>query len=120
MPPGIEVVRVYEDPGRRRGDHRALADRLWPRGITKERLDHDEWLVELAPSPALRRWYAHDATKFAEFSRRYRAELRAPGNAEALARLRGIAQQRRLVLLTATRDAERSSANVLRGVLEKP
>ena len=79
---GVEIIRVYEDPGRRRGEHRVLIDRLWPRGVRKEALDHDEWAKDVAPSTELRRWYGHDPERFAEFSRRYRSELRkAPGRA---------------------------------------
>lgn len=114
----IEVVRVYEDPGRRRGEHRVLVDRLWPRGLAKEAVDHDEWARDVAPSSELRRWYGHDPERFAEFSRRYRRELAAPPAAGALSRLRDVGATRRLVLLTATRDVGRSGAVVLQAVLE--
>ena len=115
----IEVVRVYEDPGRRRGEHRVLVDRLWPRGIRKETVDHDEWLKEVAPSAELRRWYGHEPERFAEFARRYRAELAGPQAAGEVARLAGLAGRRRLVLLTATRDVEHSGAVVLREAIER-
>ena len=68
----VEVVRVYEDTGRTSGDHRVLVDRLWPRGVTKEALDYDEWAKSVAPSSELRRWYGHDPDRFTEFSHRYR------------------------------------------------
>jgi uncharacterized protein YeaO (DUF488 family) len=71
----VEVVRVYEDPGRSPGEHRVLVDRLWPRGLTKTSVDFDEWEKDVAPSTELRRWYGHDPGRFAEFARRYRAEL---------------------------------------------
>ena len=115
----VEVVRVYDDPGRRPGEHRVLVDRLWPRGVQKAALDYDEWAKDAAPSAELRRWYAHDPARFAEFAGRYRTELgREPGSS-AVERLRGrIASGRgRLVLLTATRDVEHSGAAVLRDVL---
>jgi uncharacterized protein YeaO (DUF488 family) len=114
----VEIVRVYEDAGRRRGEHRVLVDRLWPRGVTKEAVDYDEWAKDVAPSTELRRWYGHDPERFAEFSRRYRRELREPAAAESVAHLRGIAAKRRLLLLTATRDVEHSGAAVLRSVVE--
>jgi uncharacterized protein YeaO (DUF488 family) len=113
----VDIVRVYEDRGRHRGEYRVLVDRLWPRGLTKQEVDFDEWTKDVAPSTDLRRWYSHDPQRFAEFSRRYRKELKeAPENAE-LARLRGISSKHRLVLLTATRDVAHSGAEVLRQVL---
>ncbi|HVC71122.1 MAG TPA: DUF488 family protein [Acidimicrobiales bacterium] len=118
-PPKVEVVRVYEHTDRRRGEHRVLVDRLWPRGLAKEAVDHAEWAKDVAPSTELRRWYGHDTERFAEFSRRYRRELtRAPAD-QALSRLRDIAAKRRLVLLTATRDVEHSGAVVLQATLER-
>lgn len=111
-------MRVYEDSGRRRGEHRALVDRLWPRGVTKGALDYDEWAKNLAPSSELRRWYGHDPERFAEFARRYRAELRGPEVQPDVLRLRGVSARHRLILLTATRDVDHSGALVLMSVLE--
>ena len=71
----LEIVRVYEDAGRRRGERRVLVDRLWPRGVSKEVIDYDEWTKDVAPSSELRRWYGHEPARFSEFSRRYRREL---------------------------------------------
>ncbi len=114
----VPVVRVYEDPGRSAGDHRVLVDRLWPRGIKKAALDLDEWDKDVAPSADLRRWYGHQPERFAEFARRYRSELAGAPAAEEVARLRALAGgPGRLVLLTATRDVERSGAAVLQSVL---
>ena len=113
----VEVVRVYEDPGRGGGEYRVLVDRLWPRGLKKEALDHDEWAKDVAPSTELRRWYGHVPERFAEFSRRYRAELTEPRAAETLVRLRDVSGGKKLVLLTATRDVEHSGAVVLQAVL---
>ncbi|MGH9089750.1 MAG: DUF488 domain-containing protein [Acidimicrobiales bacterium] len=117
---GVEVVRVYEDPGRRPGEHRVLVDRLWPRGVTKASVDFDEWEKEAAPSTELRRWYGHAAERFGEFARRYRAELAVEPAAPVLDCLRLAAGRGRLVLLTATRDVERSGAAVLRDVIVGP
>jgi uncharacterized protein YeaO (DUF488 family) len=114
----VRVVRVYEDPGRQRGEYRALVDRLWPRGLKKEAVDLDEWAKDVAPSSELRRWYAHDPARFAEFERRYRAELATGAAAAGVERLRRTARQSPLVLLTATADVGRSGAAVLRAVLE--
>lgn len=114
----VAVVRVYEDSGRRAGDHRVLVDRLWPRGVKKEALDLDEWNKDVAPSADLRRWYGHDPDRFAEFERRYRAELADPPADDQVARLKKLAgSSGRLVLLTATRDVEISGAAVLQSVI---
>jgi len=114
----VEVIRAYEDPGRRPGEHRVLVDRLWPRGVKKAALDFDEWAKDAAPSTELRRWYGHDPKRFSEFARRYRAELNREPGASIVERLREFARGHgRLVLLTATRDVEHSGAVVLRDVL---
>jgi uncharacterized protein YeaO (DUF488 family) len=114
----VAVVRVYDDPGRRRGEHRVLVDRLWPRGLRKGDVDYDEWARDVAPSTELRRWYGHDPERFAEFARKYRQELRTGAAAPAVAGLRDVARRGRLTLLTATRDVERSGAAVLAAVVE--
>lgn len=117
----VTVVRVYDDPGRAGGEHRVLIDRLWPRGVRKDSLDFDEWDKDVAPSAELRRWYGHEPDRFPEFDRRYRAELAEAPAAEEVDRLRRLASgQGRLVLLTATRDVDRSGAAVLQSVLEHP
>jgi uncharacterized protein YeaO (DUF488 family) len=114
----VDVIRAYEDPGRRPGEHRVLVDRLWPRGVQKAALDFDEWAKDAAPSAELRRWYGHAPERFSEFARRYRAELDREPGAPIVERLRELARGRgRLVLLTATRDVEHSGAAVLRDVL---
>lgn len=110
----VEVVRVYEDPGRSGSEHRVLVDRLWPRGMRKGAVDFDDWAKDVAPSAELRRWYGHEPDRFGEFTRRYRTELAREPAASALGSLRRLASRRRLVLLTATRDVERSGAEVLR------
>ncbi len=115
---GVEVVRVYEDPGRRAGEHRVLVDRLWPRGVQKAAVDFDEWAKDAAPSADLRRWYGHEPGRFGEFARRYKAELDHDPGASAVERLLLLARRHgRLVLLTATRDVEHSGAAVLADVL---
>ncbi len=114
----VRVVRVYEDPGRKRGEYRVLVDRLWPRGLSKGTVHYDEWLKQAAPSTDLRRWYGHEPERFAEFSRRYRRELKTSAAADAVEHLREVAGRRRLLLLTATREVEHSGAAVLRGVVE--
>jgi uncharacterized protein YeaO (DUF488 family) len=92
------VKRVYDAPDPADG-HRVLVDRLWPRGLSRERAALDEWLRDVAPSVALRRWYAHDPVNWPEFRRRYAAELAVPPASEALARLRALAAAGEVTLL---------------------
>jgi len=110
--PRIRVGRVYDHRTAEDGT-RVLVDRLWPRGLTKDQADLDEWCKQIAPSAALRSWYAHDPHRFAEFGRRYRTELDDPGRAAALQHLRQLAQHQPLTLLTAARRADISEAAVL-------
>ncbi|WP_300014407.1 DUF488 family protein [Pseudonocardia sp.] len=114
--PRVRVGRVYDERAAADGT-RVLVDRLWPRGMTKDRADIDEWCKQIAPSSALRRWYGHDPDRFAEFARRYRTELDDPERADTLEHLRELAQQRTLTLLTATRHSEASEAAVLTDLL---
>jgi len=72
----VRTKRVYEEPGKEDG-YRILVDRLWPRGLTKERARVDLWMKEIAPSDALRKWFGHEAEKWPEFVKRYRSELTA-------------------------------------------
>jgi uncharacterized protein YeaO (DUF488 family) len=110
--PEIRLRRVYDEPTSEDGT-RVLVDRVWPRGLSKDRAHVDEWLKEVAPSTELRKWYGHDPGRFAEFTRRYRAELQEPERAEALARLRRLARDQTVTLVTATKAIEISQAAVL-------
>ncbi|MGI8762311.1 MAG: DUF488 domain-containing protein [Jatrophihabitantaceae bacterium] len=112
----VQVRRVYEQPERSDGA-RVLVDRIWPRGLSKEKAALDSWCKQIAPSTELREWYAHDPERFHEFTRRYRDELSEPERAEALAELRALAGKRMLTLLTATKDAGISEAAVLADLL---
>lgn len=94
-----------------------LVDRLWPRGLSKQRAALDLWCKQVAPSPELRKWYAHDPDRFAEFERRYRAELADVERADALEQLRTLASRGPVTLLTAARRSDISEATVLRDVL---
>lgn len=109
----VHLRRVYDGGDRGDAGYRVLVDRLWPRGITKADAALDEWLKDAAPSTELRRWYGHDVQRFAEFSRRYRAELRRPPASVALKHLVEVARREPITLLTATHDVEHSGARVL-------
>ena len=112
MPPDVQIRRVYDEPGPQDGA-RVLVDRLWPRGLRKDAAHLDEWAKDVAPSTELRTWYAHDPAKFAEFSRRYTAELATGAPRAALDELAARAAAGPVTLLTATRDAAHSEAAVL-------
>ncbi len=112
----IQVKRVYE-PASPRDGKRFLVERLWPRGMKKENLRMDGWLKDVAPSDALRRWFAHDPAKWAEFQRRYRAELRA--HSDALEPLADAARRGSVTLLYSAHDVEHNNAIVLKDYLEK-
>jgi len=109
----VQVARVYDDPAGHDGV-RVLVDRLWPRGMSKEKAALDEWCKQVAPSTSLRQWYGHDPGRFAEFRRRYAAELQDDEQAAAaLAHLVRLAADRTLILLTASREVAISEATVL-------
>jgi uncharacterized protein YeaO (DUF488 family) len=112
----IQLKRAYDEPATNDGT-RVLVDRLWPRGLSKERAALDLWLKEVAPSAELRTWYGHAPERWEEFRRRHQEELRASPAREALARLRGLARAGTVTLITAARDSEHSDAAVLREVL---
>jgi len=118
MPPDVQVRRVYDEPAPRDGA-RVLVDRLWPRGLRKDAAHLDEWAKDVAPSTELRKWYAHDPAKFAEFCRRYTAELATGAPRAALDQLAARAAAGPVTLLTATRDAAHSEAAVLAGLLRR-
>lgn len=109
----VQIKRIYDDPSSGDGT-RVLVDRIWPRGMSKDRAQLDEWCKQIAPSTELRKWYGHDPARFDEFSHRYQAELTDPDRAAALTHLRDLARNKTmLTLLTATKDYEISEAAVL-------
>lgn len=111
----IRLKRVYEKPSRQDG-FRILVDRLWPRGLTKERASVDLWLKEVAPSTTLRKWFGHDPAKWRQFERRYRRELR--GQRQALEVLKQKSREHTISLVYAARDEEHNEAVVLKAMLE--
>lgn len=106
----VGLKRVYEPPEDSDG-LRVLVERLWPRGLTREKARVDLWLKDLAPSTELRRWFSHDPDRWDEFRRRYHAELDArPG---ALAGLRERLEEGRVTLVFASRDTEHNNSVAL-------
>ncbi|MFI2369164.1 DUF488 domain-containing protein [Streptomyces sp. NPDC018833] len=108
----VKVRRVYDTPDPDDGV-RVLVDRLWPRGLAKTEARVDEWPKALTPSTELRRWYHGPDGTYEQFCRRYEAELAEPAAAEALQRLRDLAADGPLTLLTAAKDPGTSHASVL-------
>lgn len=112
----IRVKRVYEaaEPG---DGARFLVERLWPRGMKKAALQLDGWLKSVAPSDALRRWFAHDPAKWEEFQRRYFAELE--GKPEAWQPILEAARRGNVTLLYSARDTAHNNARALKAYLEQ-
>jgi uncharacterized protein YeaO (DUF488 family) len=110
----FQIKRTYE--GRARGDGwRVLVERLWPRGLSRERLSADAWMKEVAPSAALRRWFGHRIERWPEFKRRYKAEL--DSNTAAWRVLAATGRRRTVTLLYSAHDTLHNSAVVLRDYL---
>ncbi len=114
--PEVRAKRVYDPPAPDDG-HRVLIDHIWPRGVSKQRAELDEWAKELAPSDDLRKWFAHKPERFEEFRSRYRAELE--DHPDKLEALREIARKAPLTVLYAARDHEHNNAVVLAGLLRE-
>ena len=112
----IKLKRVYEEPAKTDGT-RILVDRLWPRGLTKERAHIDLWLKDVAPSTALRKWFAHDPAKWPEFKARYKAELK--NNVSQLALLKQAITRGPATLLYGAKDREHNEAVVLQDMLRR-
>ncbi|MFC2449334.1 MAG: DUF488 domain-containing protein [Prevotella denticola] len=110
----MKIKRAYA-PAEESDGYRILVDRLWPRGISKEKAQIDLWLKSVAPSNELRKWFGHDPEKFPEFEQRYRAELAESG---ALDELRAVLREHPdATLLFAAHDEEHNNAVVLKELL---
>lgn len=108
----VQVRRVYDPPLADDGS-RVLVDRIWPRGISKEKAELSEWLKGVAPSTELRKWYNHDPERYDEFLRRYTQELKGKEQSAALTHLRDLASSGPLTLLTASKAVDISQAAAL-------
>ena len=112
----LKIKRIY-DPVSRDDGKRILVDRLWPRGVKKDKASIDEWLKDIAPSHELRKWFSHDLSKWHEFKDRYRKELK--NKLEFIERLREETQRGKVTLLFSAKDVEHNNAVVLKEILEK-
>jgi uncharacterized protein YeaO (DUF488 family) len=111
---GVQTKRIYEEA--KAGDgYRILIDHIWPRGVSKERAQLDEWAPELAPSDELRKWFDHLPSRYARFRARYRRELST--QSKRLDELRRRAESGPLTILYAARDQEHNNAVVLAEIL---
>ena|SRR6476660_3834931 len=110
----VRLKRAYEPPEKKDGA-RILVDRLWPRGVSKEEAQLDEWIKEIAPSAELRTWFGHDPRRWDEFRERYRAELAE--HPETLKDLRRRAREGPITLVYSARDEVHNDAIVLRNVI---
>jgi uncharacterized protein YeaO (DUF488 family) len=112
----IQLKRVYE-PAESGDGVRILVDRLWPRGLTKEKAAVDHWMKDIAPSAGLRKWFGHDPDRWPEFGRRYTEELRE--HTALLDQIRELATGQTVTLLFGAHDEEHNDAAVLREILMK-
>ena len=112
----IHLKRAYEEPSRSDG-LRILVERLWPRGLSKERAAVDVWLKDIAPSPGLRRWFGHDPAKWEEFQKHYWAELEA--NPDAVTDLRRRIREGPVTFVYAARDEQHNGALALKEYLRR-
>lgn len=110
----VQIKRIYEEASPEDG-FRMLVDRIWPRGISKERAKLEEWNKEIAPSTELRKWFDHKMEKFEEFKLLYSKELES--KKENLNRMKEIAQKENLTLLYAAKDIEMNQAVLLRDLI---
>ncbi|WP_457798508.1 DUF488 domain-containing protein [Methylocystis sp. S23] len=116
--PAFSLKRVY-DPAEESDGTRVLVDRLWPRGLSKDKAAIDHWAKDVAPSDELRRWFAHAPERWEEFQTRYRDELESPEAQEEIAALRAMGRKGRVTLLYAAKDEAMNNAVVLRDYLRK-
>lgn len=108
------ALRIYDTADTDAGEARILVDRVWPRGVSKQRANLDEWLRDVAPSTELRKWYSHDREKWNEFRSRYRAEIDDSSESrQAWQWLQELVAEQPVALLTQSRDVEHSQAAAL-------
>jgi uncharacterized protein YeaO (DUF488 family) len=113
---GFQIKRVYDKPAKADG-RRVLVDRVWPRGLTKEEAQIDDWLKEIAPSTRLRKCFEHDPARWTEFKKRYVAELK--GQRERVEQLAQQTRKRTVTLLFGAKDIEHNNAVALTEYIEK-
>nr|WP_228086096.1 DUF488 domain-containing protein [Mammaliicoccus lentus] len=113
-----DINRIYENYNK--DNVRVLVDRVWPRGISKEKANLDHWIKEIAPSDSLRKWFGHDPEKFDSFKKKYKEELKSGEQKEALDQLKDIYKENNgyVVLLYGAKDEKHNQAVVLKEFLD--
>ncbi|MEW6075803.1 MAG: DUF488 domain-containing protein [Candidatus Omnitrophota bacterium] len=112
----INIKRIYERPLKEDG-FRVLVDRLWPRGVSKEKAKVNLWLKDVAPSDELRKWFGHKEERWEEFKKRYYQELKE--KKELIGQLKKTQKKGTVTLLFAAKDTQRNNAVVLRGIVKQ-
>jgi|SRR5690625_1401486 len=112
----LKVKRVYDDISQQDGK-RILVDRVWPRGIKKEDLEHDEWYKDIAPSTGLRKWFDHDSEKWESFKKKYKKELK--DQKELIDKIKKDADGHNVTLLYAAKDTEHNQAVVVKEYVDE-
>ena len=110
------IKRVYEKPEKEDG-YRILVDRLWPRGLTKEKVAADLWLKEIAPTTELRKWFNHDPDKWPDFQKKYLKEMKE--NKDALTTLKEKMKEGKVTILYGAKDEEHNEARVIMDYVNK-
>jgi len=115
----VQTKRIYEAASKDDG-LRILVDRVWPRGVSKEKAQLDEWMKEVAPSNELRKWFGHDPEKYQTFKERYKEELKSDEQAKEMEQLKKLTKEhdKHITLLYAAKDEEHNQAKVLKEILD--
>ncbi|WP_010531525.1 DUF488 domain-containing protein [Lentibacillus jeotgali] len=116
----VNLKRVYDEADQHDGV-RVLVDRVWPRGMSKEKAQLDHWLKEIGPSNDLRKWFGHDPDKYEEFKQQYKEELEEGDQQEELQKLKNLTKEhdKNLTLLFSAKDKEHNQARVLKEILDR-
>lgn len=112
----LKLKRVYDDVSQQDGK-RILVDGIWPRGVKKENLEHDEWYKDIAPSTDLRKWFNHDSDKWEEFKKKYKKELK--DQKELVDQIKKDSDGHNVTLLYAAKDTELNQAAVIKEYIEE-
>lgn len=112
----LKLKRVYDDVSQQDGK-RILVDGIWPRGVKKEDLEHDEWYKDIAPSTDLRKWFNHDSDKWEEFKKKYKKELKDQN--ELVDQIKRDSDGHNVTLLYAAKDTELNQAAVIKEYIEE-
>ncbi len=114
----IRLKRIYDEAAAEDGQ-RILVDRIWPRGVSKEKAMLDDWLKDVAPSEGLRKWFGHDPEKFETFAQKYRQELEEDEQRrQKIANLKRLAEEETVTLVYAARDERHNNAVVLKEMID--